>query len=78
MRMAGITNKEAYAAVEAIMLQIGKYFQIQDDYIDCYGDPAVTGKVGTDIIDGKCSWLFVKAMELGNEEERTQLKALIL
>ena len=46
----------------------------QDDYLDCYGDPAVTGKVGTDIEENKCSWLVVQALERVTPEQRKLLQ----
>ena len=42
--------------------------------MDCYGDPKVTGKVGTDIEDNKCSWLVVQALAIANDEQRTLLE----
>lgn len=47
---------------------LGLAFQVADDYLDAYGNEKVFGKpIGGDILNGKKSWLTVKAMELGAE-----------
>eukprot|EP01103_Thecamoeba_quadrilineata_P010357 TRINITY_DN2210_c0_g1_i3.p1 TRINITY_DN2210_c0_g1~~TRINITY_DN2210_c0_g1_i3.p1 ORF type:complete len:286 (+),score=55.12 TRINITY_DN2210_c0_g1_i3:133-990(+) len=63
-------NKQDLDLIESLALAFGFYFQIQDDYLDCYGDPSVTGKIGTDIQDKKCSWLAVTFLEKASPEER--------
>ncbi|XP_007556132.1 farnesyl pyrophosphate synthase-like isoform X1 [Poecilia latipinna] len=75
MYMAGIDSEEEHSNAKHILLEMGEFFQIQDDYLDCYGDPAVTGKIGTDIQDNKCSWLVVKALEVMTPEQRSVLEA---
>ena len=47
---------------------LGLAFQVADDYLDAYGDEKVFGKpIGGDILNGKKSWLTVRAQELGAE-----------
>lgn len=45
-----------YDIARDILLPLGEYFQVQDDFLDFAGTPEQLGKAGTDIVDGKCSW----------------------
>lgn len=56
------------------MLEIGQLFQIQDDFLDLYGDPKTIGKIGTDIIEGKCTFFIVKALELADKKQLEEIK----
>lgn len=70
MYMAGIASPEDLKQAEDILLPLGEYFQIQDDYLDCYGDPKFIGKIGTDIQDNKCGWVINKALGKANADQR--------
>lgn len=48
---------------------LGLAFQVADDYLDAYGDQQVFGKpIGGDILNGKKSWLTIRAYEKGAVE----------
>jgi farnesyl diphosphate synthase len=82
--LAGVRSKPTFQTAEEILLPMGEYFQIQvflwintkfqDDFLDCYGDPKVIGKIGRDIEDNKCSWLVVQALRLATPEQRKILE----
>eukprot|EP00899_Mesostigma_viride_P008726 jgi/Mesvir1/17855/Mv12938-RA.1 len=75
MVLAGVTDEGMFESAKRICLQMGEYFQVQDDFLDCYGDPAVIGKIGTDIQDSKCSWLVVQALNKASPEQKEIIKA---
>jgi len=53
---------------------LGIAFQLQDDYLDAFGNPETFGKqVGGDILENKKTYLFLKAIENGAPEIRTEL-----
>lgn len=55
-------------------LNLGLAFQLQDDFLDCFGNPATFGKqVGGDIIENKKTYLYLKAMEFSSDQEKDQL-----
>ncbi len=56
---------------------LGIAFQLQDDYLDAFGDPKTFGKqVGGDIIENKKTYLYLKALEFSNEADKNRLKEL--
>lgn len=58
--------------------RIGLAFQLQDDYLDVYGDPAVFGKkIGGDILCGKKTYLLINALERADQAQRERLLALL-
>ncbi|KAJ0174162.1 hypothetical protein K1T71_010308 [Dendrolimus kikuchii] len=63
-------EREMLEPVNDICIKLGTLFQMQDDYIDCYGDETVTGKLGTDIQEGKCTWLAVQALQRCTNNQR--------
>ncbi|AOA60786.1 Farnesyl pyrophosphate synthase [Komagataella phaffii CBS 7435] len=70
MYLSGITHEKDLQQAEHILIPLGEYFQIQDDYLDCFGKPEDIGKIGTDIQDNKCSWVINQALRLASPEQR--------
>ena len=57
---------------------LGIAFQVQDDYLDAFGDPEKFGKqVGGDIIANKKTFLMIHALETANEEQLKELNLLM-
>lgn len=54
--------------------QIGLAFQLQDDLLDVYGDPAVFGKaIGGDIVSNKKTYMLINAYQLAGPSQRSEL-----
>lgn len=54
--------------------QIGLAFQLQDDLLDVYGDPAVFGKaIGGDIASNKKTYMLINAYQLAGPSQRSEL-----
>ncbi|WP_298611211.1 polyprenyl synthetase family protein [uncultured Odoribacter sp.] len=57
---------------------LGLAFQLQDDYLDVYGDVAEFGKnIGGDITENKKTYLLIKALELADAGTKAELQAWI-
>lgn len=77
MKMGAIvaeTSEENADLIYNFGLNLGLAFQLQDDYLDAFGNPETFGKqVGGDIIENKKTFLYLKSIELSELEEKEQL-----
>src|SRR3954470_23826349 len=57
---------------------LGIAFQVQDDYLDAFGDPEKFGKnVGGDIRQNKKTFLLIYALQVANDEQKKELQQLM-
>ncbi|KLU82791.1 farnesyl pyrophosphate synthase [Magnaporthiopsis poae ATCC 64411] len=70
----GLGTPENLKTAEDILIPMGEYFQVQDDYLDNFGLPEHIGKIGTDIMDNKCSWLVNQALQVATPDQRRILE----
>ncbi len=77
MKMGAIVSETSQKNADLIYdfgLNLGLAFQLQDDYLDAFGDPKTFGKqVGGDIIENKKTYLYLKAIEFASISEKEQL-----
>ncbi|PZX93864.1 polyprenyl synthetase family protein [Flavobacterium aquariorum] len=80
MKMGAIianTSEENANLIYDFGLNLGLAFQLQDDFLDAFGDPETFGKqVGGDIIENKKTYLYLKALEFSTPEKASELGKL--
>ena len=71
--IAGASNHEQQRIYD-FGKNLGIAFQLQDDYLDAFGDPKTFGKqVGGDIIENKKTYLYLRAVALGTAVQRKEI-----
>jgi geranylgeranyl diphosphate synthase type II len=71
--VAGASQSDQQAIYDFGRL-LGIAFQLQDDYLDAFGNPETFGKqVGGDILENKKTYLYLKTLELGSTSQKESL-----
>ena len=72
--LAGASTEEAQKLYD-FGVKMGLAFQLQDDWLDVYGDPKVFGKnIGGDILCNKKTYMLITALELADASQREELE----
>tara|TARA_R110001583_G_scaffold112949_2_gene263258 strand:- start:2073 stop:3044 length:972 start_codon:yes stop_codon:yes gene_type:complete len=77
MKMGAIIANASKNDTESIYnfgLNLGIAFQLQDDYLDTFGNSATFGKqIGGDIIENKKTFLYLKCLQICNSTDKERL-----
>ncbi|MBL7560603.1 polyprenyl synthetase family protein [Olleya sp. YSTF-M6] len=80
MKMGAIvaeTSEDNQNSIYQFGRLLGIAFQLQDDYLDAFGDPKTFGKqVGGDIIENKKTYLYLKALQALDDSDKHRLEQL--
>ncbi|MDO4782154.1 MAG: polyprenyl synthetase family protein [Capnocytophaga felis] len=67
------TSEENKKLVYDFGIQLGLAFQLQDDYLDAFGDSSFGKQIGGDILENKKTMLYLKSLELSDNELKKEL-----
>ena len=72
--LLGGADREDVAHLYTFGEKMGLAFQLQDDWLDVYGDPKTfKKKLGGDIVDNKKTFMLINALQLANTEQKAEL-----
>jgi geranylgeranyl diphosphate synthase, type II len=75
--IAGGADKKTASDLYEFGYNLGIAFQLQDDLLDTFGDISKFGKkIGSDILNNKKTFLYLKALELSANAQRKKLEDL--
>ncbi|PQJ75472.1 polyprenyl synthetase [Polaribacter gangjinensis] len=78
LKMGAIVSKTDAKNADLIYdfgLNLGLAFQLQDDYLDTFGDPETFGKqIAGDIIENKKTYLYIQALKLADKRDQQKLQ----
>ncbi|MFR9559040.1 MAG: polyprenyl synthetase family protein [Rikenellaceae bacterium] len=72
----GGATPEQCAKLERFSTELGLAFQLQDDYLDSYGDEELGKNIGGDILEGKKTFLMITALSCADDVMRHALKTI--
>ncbi len=73
--IVGEANKEEAQGLYNFGVNLGIAFQLQDDFLDTFGNPETFGKqIGGDIIENKKTYLYLKCLEVADKEDQKKLQ----
>ena len=70
----GGADEEQSRRLYQFAIELGMAFQLQDDLLDSYGDEELGKTIGGDILEGKKTYLMIKAMSRADETQREVLR----
>jgi len=71
--MIALTDKDNLDNIYDYGINLGIAFQLQDDYLDVFGDDDFGKKKAGDIVENKKTFLFLKTLELANAMDKVEL-----
>ncbi|KAL3286354.1 hypothetical protein HHI36_000862 [Cryptolaemus montrouzieri] len=70
MYLANHQDAEMHRQAKTLLLEMGHFYQVQDDFLDCFGDVNITGRPPRYIQEGRCTWLAVVALQRATPAQR--------